>query len=159
MGFNPESINLVKVALAEHWQAMTGTSPEFGAPYEHFSDLIVQDYTGIVGLSGNAGGCVLVTCDRPFLENMVRGVLQEGEGAVGEDDVLDMVGEFANMVAGVACSAFDSIVHLSVPVVIGGQPDIVRPPLPIPAVLLPITWQGESAIVAVGIENRTPASG
>lgn len=82
--------------------------------------ITVGDYTGIIGISGERKGFVLVTASEEMLRNLV---LSLGEKTATQDLIHDVVGEVANTISGNARRSFGPGFMISVPMVLKGQPE------------------------------------
>ena len=80
----------------------------------------VDDYTGIIGISGERKGFVLVTASQEMLRYLV---LSLGEQKATQDLLHDVVGEVANTISGNARRSLGPGFMISVPMVLQGQPD------------------------------------
>lgn len=79
------------------------------------------DLSAVIGLSGTVRGTVAVMLAPPTAQTVTRRMLaMEGEAAVGDADVVDAIGELANMIAGCAKAKLDGH-NISI-----GLPSVVR---------------------------------
>lgn len=122
-----------------------------GTPYlVSTSHLPSQDYTGIIGVSGERKGCVYFSAPRILLRHLL---LSLGEQDNSEDLLADLVGEVANTVSGNARGEFGSNFMISVPLVVQGQLDRVQLPNKLnKAIVIPIQWQNYSASLVACLE-------
>lgn len=123
---------------------------EIGVPYLLDSNQpIVEDFTGIIGVSGPRKGCVYYTCPRAMLSYIL---LAMGEREMSDPHLSDLVGEIANTIAGNARKAFGAEFLISVPVVFQGEPDKVSLPKNTRCVVIPTKWKFYQAIIVVALE-------
>lgn len=111
---------------------------------------IVSDYTGVIGITGNNKGLVYFTAPKPLLEKMLT-VMQESDS--GEDNLVDLVGEVANTVAGNARSHFGPDFNISVPFVFRGQPESINIPKDRYSFVIPLEWKGQMAAIVIYLQT------
>jgi chemotaxis protein CheX len=109
-----------------------------------------MDMTGLIGVSGPNKGCVYFSAPRVFLKHLL---LSLGENDTSEANLIDMVGEVANTIAGNARSSLGKDFMISVPVVIEGQPSSIHLPKNSRAYIIPINWKSYTAAVAICLEE------
>jgi chemotaxis protein CheX len=122
-----------------------------GTPYlSPTNDLPSQDFTGIIGISGEQKGCVYFTAPRILLRHLL---LSLGEKDTSDDMVTDIVGEVANTVSGNARAQFGSTFMISVPLVVQGKPDRIQLPGKLDkAIVIPIQWNKYNAALVACLE-------
>lgn len=136
--------------VTNYFRSVTGLDAQLGLPYVKNQDPVVMDYTGLIGISGPRRGGLYVTAGRELLERLTDYVL--GIKNPTEADVLDMVGEMSNIIAGNAQRYYGNDYQISVPMVIQGKPLDISMRLKPPVFVLPITWCGLKAFLVVGME-------
>jgi len=105
------------------------------------------DVTGIIGMSGDVVGSVVLSLPG----STAQGVVERFTGSdvsVESDDFADAIGELVNMIAGGAKAMFaDRSVSISCPSVVLGQNHRIASPKHVPCVVIPCrTDCGELAI-------------
>ncbi|MBE9398162.1 chemotaxis protein CheX [Pontibacterium sp. N1Y112] len=145
-----DTIEVFINSLAHFYQQLGLDEVEIGVPYLLDSNHpIVEDYTGIIGISGRRKGCVYYTCPQALLSYIL---LAMGEKDVTTDHLCDLVGEIANTIAGNARQAFGAEFMISVPVVIKGEPEKVSLPKNTRCVVIPTKWKFYQSIIVVALE-------
>lgn len=136
--------------VLRYFTTITSTPARVGIPYVKAADHVVEDITGIIGLTGKRKGGIFITCPR----EMIADIVQEYLGIANPDltAIKDLAGEMANTVAGNASLAFGDDFQISVPVVLVGKPDQVELPTRVPTFIIPIEWKSYKAFLAVGVE-------
>lgn len=110
----------------------------------------LHDYTGVIGISGVQRGVVYVTASKELL----LGVLKEfGEPNKQENNMIDLVGEIANTVAGNARTEFGSEFHISIPIVFKGEAQTVVLPKDERVFVIPIIWQSQVGEIVICLQN------
>lgn len=110
----------------------------------------LHDYTGVIGISGVKRGIVYVTASKALL----LGVLNEfGEPDKQESNMIDLVGEIANTVAGNARTEFGLEFHISIPIVFKGEAQTVMLPKDERVFVIPIIWQSQVGEIVICLEN------
>lgn len=119
-------------------------------PYLIETDAIeVIDYTGIIGISGERKGFVLVTAPVELLQHLV---LCLGEQKATPNLIHDAVGEVANTISGNARRAFGAGFMISVPLIVQGQPDRIGSVKDTHGYVIPAKWNGYPFQLIVSLE-------
>lgn len=87
------------------------------------------DYTATMGLCGEREGLLVLSLESETARHIVAAMLGEDESEI-DGDLVDGVGELANMIAGTAKTTLgkdDYHFELSIPAVIEGEKNIVTP--------------------------------
>lgn len=92
-----------------------------GAPPENAT----RDLVGIIGISGNTAGNVILSMSSSLAKTMVANMLGLDKDGMTEDDLSDGIGEILNMIAGSAKTKMSATgqtaFHLALPSVILGK--------------------------------------
>ncbi|UUO04599.1 chemotaxis protein CheX [Blastopirellula sp. J2-11] len=128
-------------------RSMTNTfDTMLGCQIKRGSLVLVQDFKGsydvcgVIGLSGRAQGVVVVNLSQSVAIQAAAAMLMmepsEFDGL--NDDVVDAVGEIANMVAGAAKAELEEFeLSISLPNVVVGSPPDIRFPSEVHAIAIP----------------------
>lgn len=100
-------------------------------------EITVNDYTGIIGISGERKGFVLVTASEVMLRYLVSSL---GEKTATPALVHDVVGEVANTISGNARRSFGPGFMISVPLIVQGQPDRIGATKDTKGYVIPSRW-------------------
>lgn len=124
---NVEYINPFLMAVQNVFDTMIDLPYKLGKPTIKSSGLTEHDVSGIIGISGEVVGCVVVSFPRQI-------AIQVGSCLLGEElkkvdgDCTDAIGEVANMIAGDAKKRFPKAnTTISVPSVIVGNHRVAYP--------------------------------
>jgi chemotaxis protein CheX len=144
-----EQLQVFIDATRDYFSVSTGVDAEVGTPYLIESEApVVNEYTGIIGVSGVRKGCVYVTASQV----MLKGVLvRMGVKALGKEQISDLVGEIANTIAGAARREFGGQFHISVPMVVAGNTEQIHLPKSIKCYSIPIVWKSYNANLVIGL--------
>ncbi|MGY8766934.1 MAG: chemotaxis protein CheX [Pirellulales bacterium] len=112
-----------------------------------------HDVCGVIGLSGRAVGTVIVGLSKDVAiqaaATMLMMDLSEFDGI--NEDVVDAIGEIANMVAGSAKAQLEEFeLSISLPTVVVGSPADIRFPSDIRPISVPFTCQWGKLELQVG---------
>ncbi len=99
--------------------------------------IAVSDHTGIIGISGERKGFVLVTAPAEMLRYLV---LSLGEKSATSELIHDVVGEVANTISGNARRSFGPGFMISVPLIVQGQPDRIGSAKDTMGYVIPSRW-------------------
>jgi chemotaxis protein CheX len=119
-----EIIHAVHAATAEVFSTMLGMEVKPSATHlDHASPSVIDGIMGVVGVAGPWTGTGVILCSARFARRLCSTLLMTEANAVNEE-VLDAVGEIANMIVGNFKTAAEVMVgplNLSVPTVIYGR--------------------------------------
>lgn len=110
----------------------------------------VQDFTGVIGISGAQKGVVYFTASTPLLSCILDSM---GETDKGEDNLIDLTGEVANTISGNARKEFGPMFHISVPFVFKGAPQSIILPKSERSFIIPIAWQQQAGEIVVCLQD------
>ncbi len=94
-----EYINPFLVSTISTFKTMLGCVLTRGTPYITNGSQPVHEVSGVIGLSGKAIGMVVVGLDREAALRATEAMLHERPPEIN-DDVVNAVGEVANIIAG-----------------------------------------------------------
>jgi chemotaxis protein CheX len=125
---NVDYINPFLAATTHVFSKMLSCPLKRGAPYLKDRTQPTHEVSGIIGLSGKALGTVVLSLSREVAIRAAEHVLQSHYDAI-DADVVDLIGELTNMIAGSAKAQLDQYeLSLSLPNVISGKNHIVQFP-------------------------------
>jgi chemotaxis protein CheX len=121
-------INPFLSATVHVFSKMLSCPLERGEPYLKNRTQPTYEISGIIGLSGNALGTVVLSLAREVALHAAEHVLQNHFEAINAD-VVDLIGELTNMIAGSAKAQLEQYeMNVSLPSVISGKNHIVQYP-------------------------------
>ncbi len=137
--------------VVRYFQHTSHKEVKVGAPYLVDNRQPASfDYTGIIGISGPYRGTVYFTAPRALLSHLL---LSLGEQDTSTGNILDLVGEVANTIAGNARAAFGHEFMISVPVMIEGAPSQIQLPVDLRSYVIPVSWKSYQAAVVICLEG------
>lgn len=116
-------------------------------PYLREQKDFVQEYAGLIGVSGQHKGMIYFTADGAMLREMLTTLGDTHPGAEA-----DMIGEIANTVSGNARKSFGAEFHISVPVVLQGAQSSVAFPSQVKPFVIPMVWRRHRCHLIIGFE-------
>jgi chemotaxis protein CheX len=124
---NVQYINPFLLAVQNVFDTMIDLPYTLGKPTIKKGDMTAYDVSGIIGISGEVTGCVVVSFPTQIAIKVGSCLLGEELQAV-ESDCTDAVGEVANMIAGDAKKRFPKEnTTISVPSVVIGRHKVAYP--------------------------------
>lgn len=111
---------------------------------------VLSDYTGVIGITGNNKGLVYFTAPLDLLHQMLT-TMKEADQS--EDNLVDLVGEVANTIAGNARTEFGDEFNISVPIVFKGSPDNMILPKDKHSFIIPISWKQHNAAIVIYLQS------
>jgi len=116
------------------------------------------DVTGIIGLSGDVTGSVVLSFPRETAERIVA--LFCGQQLTCESsDFADAIGELVNMVSGGAKALFkDRKVSISCPSVVIGKSHVVAGQSELPTIVIPCATDCGEVAIEITIQDKVPAA-
>jgi len=153
-----EYINPFITSLNNAFLTMLGCEVHRGAISLKDDSSPKYEISGIVGLSGKAVGTVVMSLSEAVALKAASTMLMSETTEINAD-VIDAVGELANMVAGGAKAELEEYqLHLSLPSVITGRDHEVRFPSDVTPICVPFDTQWGPLAVEVGFAPvREPA--
>lgn len=128
-----------------------------GVPYLKTESQPSHEVSGIIGLSGRAQGTVVVGLGRETALSVAEAMLQERPPEIN-GDVVDAVGELANIIAGRAKSQLEELdLSVSLPSVITGKSHCIQFPTKVIPICIPFDSQWGPITVEVGLSEPRPA--
>ncbi len=113
-------INPFVAAISNVFETMVNVKVKIGKPVLKSAEMISADVSGVIGLSGDVQGCVVLSFPGPVACKLASAFAGE-EMTMEHPDFADAIGELANMVAGNAKKDFgDYNAAISLPSVITG---------------------------------------
>lgn len=117
-----EYINPFIKSLSNTFQTMLSCEVQRGEISLRTEETELHEFSGIIGLSGKAVGSVVLSLSQPVARKSTAALLMISEDDISDDDVVDAVGELANMVAGAAKAELEEYdLSVSLPSVITGS--------------------------------------
>jgi chemotaxis protein CheX len=146
-------INPFMGAIKNVFKTMLNIDVQFGKPQVQNQEGVTHDVSGIIGLSGDVEGAVVVSF--PRLSAMKIASAFAGVTLTENDaDFPDAIGELANMIAGNAKKDLDGLhVLISVPSVVVGSGHQVMNTRILPRLIIPCTCPMGSFVVEVGMKT------
>ncbi len=149
---NVEYINPFLLAVQNVFDTMINLPYKLGKPTIKKSDLTAFDVSGIIGISGEVIGCIVVSFPTQI-------ALKVGSCLLGEEltkvdgDCTDAIGEVANMVAGDAKKRFPKAnTTISVPSVIIGNHKVAYPS-GLPIISIPCETEAGQFAIEVALKE------
>jgi len=136
--------------VINYFKELTNIEADMGIPFVKNQENLILDHTGLIGISGTKKGGIYITAEKKLLEELSKIII--GATEVSEDDIVDMVGEMANTIAGNVKKYFGNTFMISVPIIIKGSPDDILMKLKPPVFIIPINWNGYKSYLGVGLE-------
>jgi chemotaxis protein CheX len=152
-----EQINPFIASTVNVFSTMLSCPLERGTPYLR-GQREPQDFqvTGIIGLTGRASGTVVLTMTQNVAVRAAEAVLGTAYEQISAD-VVDMVGELTNMIAGSAKAQLESLdMSVSLPTVITGSSHAVQFPSKAPQICVPFQSPWGALCLEVGLVEKDP---
>jgi chemotaxis protein CheX len=154
-----EYINPFVNATVEAFDKMLGCQIRRGAPALKNGHATHFEISGVIGLSGNAIGTVVLSFSKEVAIQAAN-VMLMAEMTELTPDVVDAVGELTNMVAGGAKSKLEELqLSISLPNVITGAGHEVRFPSDVTPICIPFESPWGPLTVEVGLSPVAVAAG
>ncbi len=151
-----EYVNPFVEATVETFETMCGTVPKRNGKLEIKSGVFkTDDLVGIVGLSGNVCGAVLMAMSVETGLKSVSSFLGE-EISEPDSDLMDGFGEILNIIAGAAAAKLSSFkIKLALPTVLLGQDQLLSGKQISPWIIIPMMFpEWGSFKIEVSMEEK-----
>lgn len=146
-----EHINPFLTALSNAFDTMLGCKVSRGAIHLKEDHAPMHEVSGIIGLSGKTVGTVVLSLSEGVALKAASAMLMCEADAI-DGDVIDAVGELANMVAGAAKAELEEYeLSVSLPNVITGTGHEVRFPSNVRPICVPFSTEWGELTLEVGL--------
>ncbi len=143
--------NLFINSVENYFKLLTDVSSKTEVPYiKNAKDLELKDITGMIGITGTRKGFVYITAYQAMFTDLINIFIGIDDPSL--EDILDMAGEIANVVAGNVRANLGANFMISVPVVFEGMPNQLKFSDGMSIYVIPINWKGHEANVVIGLE-------
>jgi len=150
-------VNPFMSAIKNVFKTMLQMDVQFGKPHIKTDETHSHDASGIIGLSGDVVGAVIVSFPK-VAATRIASAFAGTELEVTHDDFADAIGELANMISGNAKKDFDDVrVFISTPSVVIGTGHQVRNTRVTPRLVIPCMTPAGSFVVEVGMQKVAAA--
>jgi chemotaxis protein CheX len=146
-----EFINPFIRSVAKTFETMLACEVRRGQPALKTQHMPLYEVSGVIGLSGKAVGSVVLSLSESVALKATSTLLMMEATEINED-VVDAVGELANMVAGAAKAELEEFeMSVSLPSVITGSNYSVRFPSEVTPICVPFTCDWGLLKIEVGL--------
>ncbi len=145
-----KELNVFLDGATRYFEETTASKAEVTSPYL-IEDArgVAGEFTGAIGITGQHRGTVYFTASRGLMTLLMSEV---GEPDFSRENMLDMVGDVANTIAGNARQHFGANFLISVPTLIYGA-DALQLPKGIKSYAMPVLWKGFTGYVIVVLKS------
>jgi chemotaxis protein CheX len=148
-----EYINPFLVSTISTFKTMLGCTLVRGTPYVKNGTQPEHEVSGLIGLTGKAQGTVVLGLDREAALKAAEAMLQERPPEIN-GDVVDAVGELANIIAGGAKAHLEHLdLSVSLPSVITGKGHCIQFPTKVTPICIPFQSDWGLVTVEVGLSE------
>jgi len=154
MALDEKDLKVFIKGVENYFQTMFSEKAIVDPPFMHGDEQVIQDFTGVIGISGRQRGAIYFTASKGMVREMLTAL---GESAEDEEGAADMVGEVANTLSGNARREFGGEFLISVPVVLQGRVESVNFPKRTTSFIIPFVWRHHRAHLIVCL--RDPEAG
>jgi len=153
-----EYINPFLTAAISAFDTMLGCALTRGAPYVKDGAQPEHEVSGVIGLTGNAKGTVVLGLGREAAISAAE-VLLEKRPAEIDAEVTDAVGELANIIAGSAKAQLQHLeLGVGLPTVITGKGHCIEFPQHVTPICIPFESPWGPVTVEVGLTEQSGRS-
>jgi len=139
------------VAIRRVFETMVHTKTSVGKPTVRTEATSVHDVSGVIGFSGDAVGCVVLSFPSEVACKVATAFAGE-EIDEKHPDFADAIGELANMVAGNAKTEFSGMnISISLPSVVTGKNHTVSQSRQAPRIVIPCETDLGSVFIEVAM--------
>ncbi|HKQ30844.1 MAG TPA: chemotaxis protein CheX [Burkholderiales bacterium] len=136
-------------AVTHYFSHVTGESAAIRSSFLAGSSALCFEYTGLIDLSGRFRGSVYFTAPGRMLRALLR-AMQESD--TQDENLLDIVGEVANTIAGNARRHFGSALEISVPRRIRGASEAIASTVRARPFAVMFNWHRHEAAIVIDLE-------
>jgi len=148
---DPVCIKAFVTSIRSVFATMFKIDVQIGTPQIKSSPTASYDISGIIGMSGDVAGLVVISFPVATAEKVVA-ALTGTQIKSDHPDFADAIGELANMVSGGAKALFGGTnAAITCPSVISGKDHVVRTPRDTPCIAIPCTTSCGEFMIEVAI--------
>ena len=136
-------------AVTHYFAHLTGEAAVIRSAYLANTGLPRFDYTGLIAFSGQFRGSVYFSASNVMATKLL---LAMRETDTSDSNLLDIVGEVANTIAGNARKHFGASLEISTPLTIYGHTDQIKSSIRARPYAIELQWQRCEAVVVVDLE-------
>lgn len=136
-------------AVTNYFKHLSGEPAAIRSAYLANQQLPRFDYTGLITLSGQFRGSVYFSATSMMATRLL---LAMRETDAKKSNLLDIVGEVANTIAGNARKHYGAGLEISTPLTIYGHADEVRSSVRARPYAIELQWQNSEGVVLVDLE-------
>jgi chemotaxis protein CheX len=153
---DPRYIQPFVVAVKKVFDTMINVPLSLSKPFLKNGSEVPYEISGIIGLSGNVTGCVVVCMSHEVAYELVSSLVGETVTELDED-CTDAIGEITNMIAGNAKTDFPGTGNsISVPSVVVGKHK-VKYPSGLPIVVIPCKTDKGELTIEIALKEKNSA--
>jgi chemotaxis protein CheX len=150
-----EYINPFLAAAIHVFDTMLNCRLTRGQPFLKNGSQPQHEVSGVIGLSGNAKGTVVLSLSREAAIEAAAAMSGERSDSINAD-VRDAIGELTNMIAGSAKAKLEQFsLSVSLPTVITGKGHCVDFPRQVTPICIPFECEWGTVAVEVGLDDGT----
>lgn len=150
---DPKYIQPFIAAVQNVFSTMIDVPLTLKKPFLKNGHEVPHEISGIIGLSGNVSGCVVVSMSHEIAFRLVSALLEE-EVTELDDDTTDAIGEITNMIAGNAKTDFPGNGNsISVPSVVVGKHKVSYPS-GLPIVAIPCETDVGELMIEIALKEK-----
>ena len=147
-------INPFIISTISTFETMIQTKPSPGKPIAKSEPFPTYDISGIIGLSGDAQGCVAISFPKIMALKVVSKLLDQEIKLVGAE-LTDGIGELANIIAGGAKQHLTGLnLSISLPNVVIGKNHMLGAQKGIPTIVVPFACQMGEFSMEVALKTK-----
>lgn len=151
-------INPFISAVQHVFRTMVGSEVSVGQPYVKDDGAATADVSGVIGLSGDATGCVVLSYPTE-VACKVASAFAGVEIDKDHEDFADAIGELTNMVAGNAKKDLHGLrIGISMPSVVVGEGHVISRSRAAPRLVIPCRVEQGRFQVEVALRVEKPAA-
>ena len=153
-----EYINPFITSIISLFDTMMGVAIKRGTPFLSPQDCPEHEVSGIIGLMGRANGTAVVSLGANTAMHCTGRLLGK-RSSLPNSDVIDTMGELANIVAGAAKAQLQQLdMTIGLPSVITGRDHLIGFPRGVRPICVPFTCDWGPIALQVGLQEQTRES-
>jgi chemotaxis protein CheX len=152
---NVAYVNPFIISTINTFDMMVKSKPVAGKPAVKTEPFPSYDVSGIIGLSGDAQGCIAISFPKVVALRIVS-IMLETEVKVVGNELTDGIGELANIIAGSAKQHLEGLnLTISLPNVVIGKDHILGAQKGVPTIVVPFTCSIGKFSMEVALRTKT----
>ncbi len=136
----------------KYFEKITDAKAELGTPRLRDENDMLLDYSGVIGITGGLTGAIGLSAPQAMIEELMNYTNPNDDKS--QENMKDITGELANIIAGQAQKSFSSEFDISIPVILTNKGSGARMEMSEPTFIVPAKWKAHTFYLVIGLRKE-----